>query len=179
MADIGLNQGRAQVPGAAASRLSGIAIPALVVLLSAGMLLGALGFQYIGGLAPCPLCHLQRYPYIATLALGLLALVARGRLRAMLVMLAAVGFGVTAAIGGYHAGVEYGWWAGPDTCTGTVGLDATSIEDLRAALESAPVVRCDEVPWSLAGISMAGFNALIAGVATVFFLVAGLRLWRR
>lgn len=176
MADIGLNRAGTQAGVRAAQ---GLLVPGLVVLLSAGMLLAALGFQYLGGLAPCPLCHLQRYPYIATLALGLLALVARGRLRAGLVLLAAVGFGVTAAIGGYHAGVEYGWWAGPDTCTGTVGLDATSIEDLRAALESAPVVRCDEVPWSLAGLSMAGYNALIAGAATVVFLAAGARLWRR
>lgn len=150
-----------------------------IVLVSAGMLLGALGFQYLGGLPPCPLCHLQRYPYIATLALGLLALVARGRLRAILIWMAAIGFGITAGIGGYHAGVEYGWWPGPDSCTGTVGLDATSIEDLRAALEGAPVIRCDEVVWSLAGLSMAGYNALIAGAMTLFCLAAGTRLWRR
>jgi len=151
----------------------------IVVLASAGMLLAALGFQYLGGYPPCPLCHLQRYPYVATLVLGLIALPIPGRLKALPIWLAAIGFGITAAIGAYHAGIEYGWWAGPDSCSGAVGLDATSIEDLRAALEAAPVVRCDEVAWSLAGISMAGYNALIAGALTLFCLGAGTRLWRR
>ncbi|MEZ5668199.1 MAG: disulfide bond formation protein B [Alphaproteobacteria bacterium] len=153
--------------------------PGFVALVSAGMLLGALGFQYLGELPPCPLCHLQRYPYIATLALGLAGLAVAGRLRAALVLLSAIGFAVTGGIGAYHAGVEYGWWAGPDSCTGTAGLDATSIEDLRAALEGAPVVRCDDVAWSLAGISMAGYNTLIAAGMTLFCAVAGLLLWRR
>lgn len=152
---------------------------AVVVLASAGMLLGALGFQYLGGYPPCPLCHLQRYPYIATLLLGLIALGLPGRLRALPMWLTAIGFGITAGIGGYHAGVEYGWWPGPDSCAGTAGLEATTIEDLRAALEAAPVVRCDEVPWSLAGISMAGYNALIAGALTLFSFYAGTRIWRR
>jgi disulfide bond formation protein DsbB len=152
---------------------------AVVVLASAGMLLGALGFQYLGGYPPCELCHLQRYPYVATLVLGLIALPLPGRLRAFPVWLSAIGFGVTAGIGGYHAGIEYGWWPGPDSCTGTAGLDATSIEDLRAALEAAPVVLCDQVVWSLAGISMAGYNALIAGALTLFALYAGTRIWRR
>lgn len=151
----------------------------VVVLASAGMLLAALGFQYLGGYPPCPLCHLQRYPYVATLLLGLVALPLHGRLRALPIWLAAIGFAVTAAIGAYHAGIEYGWWPGPDSCSGSVGFDATTIEELRAALEAAPVVRCDEIPWSLAGISMAGYNALIAGALTLFCLAAGSRLWRR
>ena len=151
----------------------------LIVLVSAAVLLTALGFQYIGGLAPCPLCHLQRYPYIATLLLGLSAFAFAGRRRAGLVLLSAVGFAIACGLGVYHAGVEYMVWAGPDTCTGTVGLDATSLEDLRAALEGAPVVRCDEIVWSLAGISMAGYNALIAGGMTLLCLAFGVALWRR
>lgn len=170
-------QAGAMSPDASAGR--GRPAAALVAVASAAMLLAALGFQYIGGLAPCPLCHLQRYPYIATLVLGLVALGVRGRARALLLWLAAVGFAVTAGIGVYHAGIEYRWWAGPDSCSGTVGLDATTIEDLRAALEGASVVRCDEAAWSLAGISMAGYNALIAGGLSLFALVTGARIWRR
>ena len=61
----------------------------------------------------------------------------------------------------YHAGVEMKLWLGPQHCSGGVsGLAQMSTQDLMTALEAAPVVRCDEIAWSLFGISMAGWNAL-------------------
>lgn len=160
-------------------RSPGRTAAALAFAVSAALLLGALGFQYIGELPPCPLCLEQRYPHVAVLALALLALVAPRPLRAGLLVLTAIAFAVTSAIGVYHAGVEYAWWAGPDTCTGTVGLDAQTTEDLLAALESAPVILCDVVVWELFGISMAGYNAIISFAMALFCLVAGRRTWRR
>ena len=35
------------------------------------LLLGALGFQYLAHLAPCEMCHWQRWPYIAAAIIGL------------------------------------------------------------------------------------------------------------
>ncbi|MGB8622373.1 MAG: disulfide bond formation protein B, partial [Paracoccaceae bacterium] len=45
---------------------------------SLALLLGAFGFQYIGGLAPCELCLLQRWPHAAAILFGVLALAIRG-----------------------------------------------------------------------------------------------------
>ena len=86
----------------------------LLLLGSGGLLLGALGFQYLGGLAPCPLCHDQRWPHIAVRRArpdraGRAARPAHGL--ALLPIAAALA--VTAGIGAYHAGIEYAWWAGP------------------------------------------------------------------
>ena len=72
-----------------------------------------------------------------------------------------------AALAGYHVGVEQKWWEGPASCSAAVAA-GTSFEDLKAQLLAAPIVRCDEVPWSLFGISMAGYNVLLsAGFAVV------------
>jgi disulfide bond formation protein DsbB len=43
---------------------------------------------------------------------------------------------------------------------------------MRKMLLAQPVVRCDEVAWSLFGISMAGYNALISLGLAVFGLAA-------
>jgi len=134
----------------------------LAALASAGLLAAVFAMQYLGGLAPCKLCLLQRWPHGAVVALGLAALVpalSDGARRALLGLIA-LAFAVTAGIGVYHAGVEYGWFAGPSGCTGTVG--GATLEELRRNLMTAPVVRCDEAPWSLFGVSLAGYNALVS-----------------
>jgi disulfide bond formation protein DsbB len=64
-------------------------------------------------------------------------------------------------LGTYHAGVEWGWWAGPTDCTGPL-TDLTAGGSLLSQLNSIHVVRCDEAAWRLLGISLAGYNALIS-----------------
>ena len=95
--------------------------------------------------------------------------------RRVLLLLCAVAFAASAGIGIYHVGVEQGLFAGPTACSGTITGD--SVEELRRALVAAPVVRCDQVAWSLFGISLAGYNVL-ASVALALFS-AGAALYGR
>ncbi len=151
----------------------------LVFLGSGALLLGALGFQYIGGLAPCPLCLWQRYPHDAVLvvtALGIL--VAPPRMRVWLLALCGVILLVGVGIAGFHVGVEQKWWTGLESCAGTVDMSKLTPEEMRKAVMAGPPARCDEVAWSLFGISMAGYNFLISLALGVFALGAALRLRR-
>lgn len=148
----------------------------LLLLGSGGLLLGALGFQYIGDLTPCPMCHVQRWPHIAVVLLAVLALVlVRGRFGGWMLLLIAAALLTTAGVGLYHAGVEYAWWAGPGTCSGDGGFDPSKISagSLKEMIGKAPPARCDAIPWSLFGISMAGYNALISVAMALFALAAG------
>ena len=130
----------------------------IALLLPLGLLGGALGSQYLGGLAPCEMCYWQRWPHAAAIALAALAFTApapapRARL---LTLLAAAAIAASGAIGVYHAGVELGLFEGFTTCTasgGPVTLDA---------IMNAPLVRCDQVQWSFLGVSMAGWNAILS-----------------
>lgn len=146
---------------------------ALIILAMAGslaMLAGAFAFQYIGGLAPCHLCLLQRWPHAAALAIGLLALAIPGRLLPLAGAAAAL---TTAGIGIYHTGVERLWWAGPTSCSaGSIaGLDVKDLLD--PSIVVAPVVRCDEVAWQMLGLSMASWNVVLSlGLALIWLLAA-------
>ena len=137
---------------------------------SAAMLLAAFGFQMLG-YAPCELCILQRWPHAAAVVVAALAWVTGwSRALALAGLLAAV---AASALGVYHGGVEYGWWAGPAQCSGGVGdIASMSIQDLTARLQAAPVVRCDEVAWRLAGLSMAMWNAILSAVLAVIWAAA-------
>ena len=132
--------------------------------------------QYGFGLAPCELCYWQRYGYWAAIAVGLVAIFApaRSAARRGLLWLLGLAFLGTAGIALFHVGVEQAWWQGLDTCSGQIGA-GMSAEDLANAIENAPIVRCDEPAWTLFGISMAGYNLVLALALTVFVLRGALR----
>ena len=153
---------------AMASDTTGLRSAQKLALATPAVLLGgAMLSQYIGGLYPCEMCIRQRWPHGIAILLALAALASpidAPRTRP-LVLLAALAIAVSGAIGVYHAGVEYKLWEGITTCT-TNG--ATSLNDIL----SVPLVRCDQVQWSLFGISLAGFNAIfsLGGAALVTWL---------
>lgn len=125
---------------------------------SLSLLLGALAFQYIGGLAPCHLCLLQRWPHVAALVAAALLLIIPVRILALLGCASVL---VSAGIGFYHTGVERAWWPGPDSCTapGTGNLAAS---DLLDRLLDTPPVLCDQVAWEMLGLSMASWNVVLS-----------------
>ncbi len=141
---------------------------------SAAMLLGAFYFQEIEGLQPCPLCLAQRWAHAASLAIGLLLALGiggKGFARPWLAALT-LAFLAGAGIAAYHVGVEQHWI---ESAFCGVSEGADTIEALKAELWETDVVRCDEVPWSLAGISMAGYNLLISVVLAAVALWAMVR----
>lgn len=151
--------------------------PALLILLgSGGLLLGALAFQYIGKMPPCVLCYWQRYGHIAALGIAWLALwpMPHPARRAVLT-LAGLALLVTAGIATYHMGVEWKWWPGPQTCTPGTGFGGT-LDQLKRRIMDTPMVRCDTAPWSMLGLSMAGWN----GAVSLLLGVGALSLtWKR
>lgn len=135
---------------------------------SAALLLGAFAFQHLAGLAPCKLCIWQRYPHVVAVLIGALtllvplpALLATGALAAL----------ATAGIGGYHMGVEQGWWQGPTSCS-SAPVNSIDPDALFDQIMAAPLVRCDEIAWQLAGLSMAGWNMVLSLLLAILWLAA-------
>ena len=128
---------------------------------SAAILASALGSQFIGGLAPCPLCIWQRWPHVAAVVIAVLGLTVLWRHHRPLAGLGALTMLIGSGLGFYHTGIERGWWQGPDTCTSGDITNLTT-EQLLARIMEAPLVRCDEVQWDLFGLSMASWNAVIS-----------------
>lgn len=138
----------------------------LALLIPAGLLGGAYVSEYGFGLFPCEMCWWQRYPHFAAIGFGLASfLLTPSRVWVALAGLAIVTSGL---IGGFHAGVEYGWWQGITGCSNMP--TALNVMDIN----SAPLVRCDMAPWDLFGVSLAGWNFLISciGGAAVVAMAA-------
>lgn len=146
----------------------------IAILTPVGLIGGALGFQYLGGFAPCEMCYWQRWPHLAAIALALLAIAMRQHPAAsrLWVVLAALAMATSGAIGAFHAGVEYGWWEGLTACATSGPLSGQSMLD---NIMAAPLTRCDVAPWTMFGISMAGYNAILSLGGALAILVLALR----
>ena len=147
--------------------------PALLAAGGIGAINAAFFMQYVVGVQPCILCLYQRLPYVLLGVLGLTALVFGGRrktLRVVLLGLMAVAMLIDCGTAIFHVGIENHWWAGTPGCG--VPAPAASVEELRARLLEGPIVRCDEVAWSLFGISLAGYNIAITLGMAIFALAA-------
>lgn len=142
----------------------------IALLLPAALLSGAWGSQLFG-LVPCEMCHWQRWPHYAAVVVAALAFAPLPRpVQMLFVLFAGVLIAVSGAIGVFHAGVEYHWWQGITACTAPVG-HGDAMDLLNQALRR-PLIRCDLPQWSLFGISLAGFNAILSlgGAAAIFAL---------
>jgi disulfide bond formation protein DsbB len=131
-----------------------------VLAASALVLGGAFLSQYWGGLAPCELCLLQRWPWGVAIVIAIIAIMVGNRpaLPWVALLLATV-FAVGSVLAFYHVGVEQHWFAGPSACS-AAATSADTVEALKAQILRQQPVRCEEAAWSLWGISLAGWNLL-------------------
>jgi len=148
----------------------------LALIVPAALLAGAWSFQLWGGLFPCEMCLWQRWPHYAAVLVAALAFATPPRLTRSLVAIAALLIAVSGLIAVYHAGVEYRWWHGVTACTQTLDLSGLTPAQRLDRIMGTPAVPCDVAQWKLAGISLAGFNALISlATAAVIALLLGKR----
>lgn len=149
----------------------------LIGIVSLALISGAWYFQLVVGLVPCKLCLEQRLPHYAAIALAVVgAVVARSARLQWFVLLALAGLmALSAGLGLYHAGVEWGWFVGPSDCGG--GIATAGVQDLMRQLQSVKIVSCAEAAWRFLGLSLAGWNAIVS--AALFGLAAAGLLQRR
>jgi disulfide bond formation protein DsbB len=139
--------------------------------------------QHWGGLAPCELCLLQRWPWGVAITISLVTVLVggRGALAWVALLLAAV-FATSVVFASYHVGVEQKWFAGPTACTASAAgnsAGAMTLEQMKQQILGTAPVMCDRVQWSVFGVSLAGWNLLASIIMTAICLVAFLQARRR
>jgi disulfide bond formation protein DsbB len=154
------------------------AFAGFALIVSAVVLGAALLSQYWGGLAPCELCLLQRWPWAVAVTVSLVAVLAGGRAGLpWLALVLALVFAVGVVFAFYHLGVEQKWFAGPTACTATA-TGAMTLEQMKQQILGTAPVMCDRVQWSLFGVSLAGWNLLASVIMNAICLAIFLRARR-
>lgn len=147
----------------------------VALLLAIAVILGALGFEHIGGYIPCPLCLQQRWAYYAGIPALFAALVLlsaeRPRIAGAIFLLVAVAFAANAALGIYQSGAEWKFWPGPEACAGSQAITGAA-GNLLKDLQNTHPIRCDEAAWRMFGLSFAGWNVVVSTVILLASLKA-------
>lgn len=153
----------------------------LITIISLGSLAFALILEHFFHVDPCILCTYQRIPYVVTAGFGLFGYISPlpPPKRRIIVSICGVAFVVCAGLAAYHVGIEEAWWSGTPGCTGE-SLGAITIDDLKMALNSKPVTRCDDVPFTMFGLSLPSLNAIFASALALltFAIVSEGKFWR-
>lgn len=151
---------------------------ALACTLAAALALGlALASEYWGGLVPCALCLLERWPYRVAIVLALLAAMvprAPARLLLLFVLLSML---VAAALAVVHVGVEQHFWPSPLPECAAPRLTGGSIAERLARMPARPAKPCEDATYLIPGlpVSMAAMNLLYA---LAFAMALAAFLWR-
>ena len=154
----------------------------IFLVVAAATILGALGFEHIGGYQPCPLCLMQRTPYYVGVPLAAATAIAAwmGASRTILVALFGLlctlmlySFGLAV----YHAGVEWKLWQGPASCAPSVAVQSAA--DMLNQLQTARAPSCTEAVWRFLGLSFAGWNAIVSAALAALAFYAALAALRR
>lgn len=136
--------------------------------------------EYQFGLLPCELCLLQRKPFFVVLGLVAIGLFLKTAMqRKVILALMGITLFINAGIASYHTGVEQKWWQGPTECSAEEMQTGLSVEEMRAQIMAAPLIRCDVPAWEFYGLTMASLNVvfcLVLALASLWsvFLNGGL-----
>lgn len=141
--------------------------PVFIAAAGSFLLLGGAYLFQAAGYQPCKMCLWQRWPHMIAILAGVAYFLMQAKPFIWIGMLSAL---TTAGLGFYHTGVEKGWFEGPTSCSGS-GLSGLSADDLLST-NGPLVIMCDQVSWSLMGLSMASWNAVLSLILAVIWATA-------
>lgn len=136
-------------------------------------LISAFGAEYFMDAAPCKLCILERYPYVALIILSLppLFMILQPNMIRLILLQSALILIIGVVLSAYHVGVEQHFWNLPSLCHSHISKGAT-IQELLHSIMAQDMPSCDQVTFSILGLSMASWNLLLS-IALLLFTMHG------
>ena len=132
----------------------------LVTLFSVVAIASALIAEYYFNLQPCAMCLKQREPYYIIIAGFILVTILKWQDKIWFY----VGVQIVSIYGLFyslwHVGIENKILAGPSSCSGGLNI-STNTSSLKEQIISKAVINCEEVAWSIFGLSAATMNSLL------------------
>ena len=132
----------------------------LVTLFSVVAIASALIAEYYFDLQPCAMCLKQREPYYIIIAGFILVMILKWQYKIWFY----IGLQIVSIYGMFyslwHVGIENKILAGPSSCSGGLNI-STNTSSLKEQIISKAVINCEEVAWSIFGLSAATMNSLL------------------
>ena len=144
-------------------------IAIIYVIITTWLVMIAFFMQIFFDIRTCELCLWQRIPhYVVMFGAVLVPL----RLVRFTLIIQSIAFFANTALSAYHSGIERKWWQGLNGCS-MQDISSLTIDELHQQLINTAIVKCDEIAWSLLGLSLTNYNFIIClflGLSSVYFI---------
>ena len=145
----------------------------LVAFFSVVALASAFAAEFYFGLTPCEMCLKQREPYYIIIAGFTLITILKWQNRIWFYL----GIQLTSIYGLFysiwHVGIENKFLAGPAGCSGGLNI-ANNTSSLKEQILTKPVINCEDITWSIFGLSAATINTLLL---FLIFILNAIYIW--
>lgn len=148
----------------------------IILIICLGVFIMANVMEHYFGVQACKLCHYERTVFMATGVIAFLGLLFPKHSRYWTILILGLAFLGGFALAGYHVAVQQHWVSLPSFCAANDFSAFDSVEALKEQLLNTPFVRCDQITWSLFGLSLAAYNALLS---LFLALLCGAWLWKQ
>ena len=127
----------------------------------------ALIAEYFFHISPCQMCLNQRYPYYFIISIFIVFYFTNKTLNIWLYVLTelAVLYGLFYSV--WHVGIEQNLLTSPSSCSGKL-REASSVSDLKEQILNQAIINCDEISWTIFGLSAATLNSLLLFLLLLF-----------
>ena len=145
----------------------------IVTLFSAIALASALIAEFYFNLAPCEMCLKQRDPYYIIILGFIFISILRWQTRIWFylgVQLISI-YGLFYSL--WHVGIENQFLPGPSGCSSRLNI-TNNVSSLKEQILSKPVINCEDIAWSILGLSAATINSLLL---FLIFILNAIYIW--
>ena len=151
--------------------------PGILALIGCSTLIIVYITEHAFNLEPCRLCLIQRIPYAIIAVIGWIGLKHSDWLSAgNLTAIAGFVFLAGATIALYHVGIEQQLWQSTVGCSGELNqqISANKLQDM---LQQKQPKSCNQIEWTLFGVSIATYNAVFSLICAGITFNIARRLW--
>ena len=145
----------------------------LVSLFSVVALASAFVAEFYFNLAPCEMCLKQREPYYVIFLGFIITAILKWQEHIWFyigVQLISI-YGLFYSI--WHVGIENKLLSGPEGCSSELN-SANNLSSLKEQILSKPVINCEDVAWSIFGLSAATINSFLL---ILFFIINAIYMY--
>src|SRR5436190_12855038 len=115
-----------------------------------GILITAYSIEHFFGIQPCQMCLYERNIFMAVGIFSFLSFfLIPARYHSLALVILGFVFMGGALFAGYHVAIQQHWVSLPAFCASNDFSALDSVESLREHMLQTPLVRCDQVTWSL------------------------------
>ena len=132
----------------------------IVLLFSSIAILGALTAEYIFDILPCKMCLYQRYLYYFIIIISLIFLFSKTIPLKLYFWISSFSFAIGLIFSLWHVGIEQKILPGLSGCSSIVNI-SQSLTTLKEQILNQNIITCDEITWSIMGLSVATINSIL------------------